>query len=238
MRELQVDDKIIQPRQVLGRISQAKNRMETPDKVGNGTYRDEQIAKIYDGYVKALERANALDFDDLLLKTVELFEHDGVRAKYQRQFRYVMVDEYQDTNRPQYMLIKHLVGEPAQPRRRRRSGPVDLQVARRRPAQHPRLRARLPRSGDGAPRAQLSLDAEHPRCRLGGDCQQHRSQGEAPLDRAGQGRPGHVLPWRGRTRGSLVHRPRTAQGDDVLAATPRSRSSIDSTRSRARSKTS
>ncbi len=110
MRELRVDDKIIQPRQVLGRISQAKNRMEAPDKVGNGTYRDEQIAKIYDGYIKALERASALDFDDLLLKTVELFEHEGVRAKYQRQFQYVMVDEYQDTNRPQYLLIKHLVG--------------------------------------------------------------------------------------------------------------------------------
>ncbi|HTU98905.1 MAG TPA: UvrD-helicase domain-containing protein [Luteitalea sp.] len=110
MRELQIDDKIIQPRQVLGRISQAKNKMEAPDKVGNGTYRDEQIAKIYDGYLKALERANALDFDDLLLKTVELFENDGVRAKYQRQFRYVMIDEYQDTNRPQYLLIKHLVG--------------------------------------------------------------------------------------------------------------------------------
>ncbi len=111
MRELQIDDKLIQPRQVLGRISQAKNRMEAPDKVGNGGYRDEQIAKIYDGYVKALERANALDFDDLLLKTVELFEHEGVRAKYQRQFRYVMIDEYQDTNRPQYLLIKHLVGD-------------------------------------------------------------------------------------------------------------------------------
>jgi DNA helicase-2/ATP-dependent DNA helicase PcrA len=111
MRDLQIDDKIIQPRQVLGRISQAKNRMEAPDTVGNGTYRDEQIAKIYDGYVKALERANALDFDDLLLKTVELFEHEGVRAKYQRQFRYVMIDEYQDTNRPQYLLIKHLVGK-------------------------------------------------------------------------------------------------------------------------------
>jgi DNA helicase-2/ATP-dependent DNA helicase PcrA len=110
MRELQIDDKIIQPRQVLGRISQAKNRMEAPDKVGSGTYRDEQIAKIYDGYVKALERASALDFDDLLLKTVELFEHEGVRTKYQRQFQYVMVDEYQDTNRPQYLLIKHLVG--------------------------------------------------------------------------------------------------------------------------------
>ena len=110
MRELQIDDKLIQPRQVLGRISQAKNRMEAPDKVGNGGYRDEQIAKIYDGYVKALERANALDFDDLLLKTVELFEDEGVRSRYQRQFKYVMIDEYQDTNRPQYLLIKHLVG--------------------------------------------------------------------------------------------------------------------------------
>jgi DNA helicase-2/ATP-dependent DNA helicase PcrA len=110
MRELQVDDKIIQPRQVLGRISQAKNRMEAPDRIGNGSYKDEQLAKIYDGYLKALERANALDFDDLLLKTVELFENDGVRTKYQRQFRYVMIDEYQDTNRPQYLLIKHLVG--------------------------------------------------------------------------------------------------------------------------------
>ena len=110
MRELKIDDKLIQPRQVLGRISQAKNRMEAPDAVGDGGYRDEQLAKIYDGYLKALARANALDFDDLLLKTVELFEHDGVRAKYQRQFRYVMIDEYQDTNRPQYLLIKHLVG--------------------------------------------------------------------------------------------------------------------------------
>ena len=110
MRELQVDDKIMPPRQALGRISHAKNRMEKPDSVGNGGYRDELMPKIYDGYVKALERANALDFDDLLLKTVELFEHEGVRAKYQRQFRYVMIDEYQDTNRPQYLLMKHLVG--------------------------------------------------------------------------------------------------------------------------------
>jgi len=111
MRDLSVDDKIMQPRQVLGRISHAKNRMETPDAVGDGGYRDEQFAKIYEGYVDALARANALDFDDLLLKTVELFENATVRAKYQRQFRYVMVDEYQDTNRPQYLLIKHLVGD-------------------------------------------------------------------------------------------------------------------------------
>lgn len=110
MRDLRMDDKLLQPRVVLSRISQAKNRMEGPESLASGTHRDEQISRIFAGYTQALARANALDFDDLLLKTVELFEHVGVRTKYQRQFRYVMIDEYQDTNRPQYLLIKHLVG--------------------------------------------------------------------------------------------------------------------------------
>ena len=95
---------------------------------------------------KALKDASALDFDDLLLKTVELFDQaPAVRERYARKFQFVMVDEYQDTNRPQYLLIKQLVERAPQPVRRRRSRPVDLQVARRRPAQHPRLRERLSR---------------------------------------------------------------------------------------------
>ena len=90
--------------------------------------------------------SNALDFDDLLLKTVELFETSSqVRERYGRKFKYVMVDEYQDTNRPQYMLIKRLAEIAPQPRGRRRSRPVDLQVARRGSAEHPRLRDRLRR---------------------------------------------------------------------------------------------
>ena len=86
--------------------------------------RDEQIASIYERYLRALTDSNALDFDDLLLKTVELFETSAeTRERYARKFRYVMVDEYQDTNRPQYMLIKRLaeihrnlavVGDPDQ----------------------------------------------------------------------------------------------------------------------------
>jgi ATP-dependent DNA helicase UvrD/PcrA len=124
-KELGIDDKLVPPRVALARISQAKNRMEGPDSLrGAWNLRDEQIAKIYEKYLVALRDSNALDFDDLLLKTVELFETaTQVRERYARKFKYVMVDEYQDTNRPQYLLIKRLaelhrnlavVGDPDQ----------------------------------------------------------------------------------------------------------------------------
>jgi DNA helicase-2/ATP-dependent DNA helicase PcrA len=114
LKELHVDDSFIQPRAALSRISAAKNRMEGPDVVAaaaSWNRRDEQIAKVYAYYLNALKESNALDFDDLLLKTVELFEQsERVREKYSTQFRFVMVDEYQDTNRPQYLLIRRLAG--------------------------------------------------------------------------------------------------------------------------------
>jgi DNA helicase-2/ATP-dependent DNA helicase PcrA len=99
--------------------------MEGPESLrSTWNLRDEQIAKIYERYVTALRDSNALDFDDLLLKTVELFEaSQTVRERYARKFKYVMVDEYQDTNRPQYLLIRRLaeihrnvavVGDPDQ----------------------------------------------------------------------------------------------------------------------------
>ena len=124
-RELGIDDKLVPPRVALARISQAKNRMEGPESLrGAWNLRDEQIAKIYEKYLTALRESNALDFDDLLLKTVELFETSAqVRERYARKFKFVMVDEYQDTNRPQYLLIKRLaeahrnlavVGDPDQ----------------------------------------------------------------------------------------------------------------------------
>src|SRR5215213_4081517 len=124
-RELGIDDKLVPPRMALSRISHAKNRMEGPDSLrGKWNLRDEQIAKIYEKYLVALKDCNALDFDDLLLKTVELFEtSEQTRNYYAHKFRFVMVDEYQDTNRPQYLLIKRLaeahrnlcvVGDPDQ----------------------------------------------------------------------------------------------------------------------------
>ncbi len=124
-KALGIDDKLVPPRMALARISQAKNRMEGPDSLRSGwNVREEQIAKIYERYLLALKDANALDFDDLLLKTVELFEvSEQVRGFYANTFKYVMVDEYQDTNRPQYLLIRRLaevhrnlavVGDPDQ----------------------------------------------------------------------------------------------------------------------------
>jgi DNA helicase-2/ATP-dependent DNA helicase PcrA len=127
LKELHIDDSFVQPRAALSRISHAKNRMEGPDELAKSAawnHRDEQIAKVYRFYLNALKESNALDFDDLLLKTVDLFEQsERVRAKYAEQFRFVMVDEYQDTNRPQYLLIRRLaevhrnlcvVGDPDQ----------------------------------------------------------------------------------------------------------------------------
>src|SRR5579864_4986093 len=127
LKELHIDDSFIQPRAALSRISHAKNRMEGPEALASGAAwnrRDEQIARIYAYYVKTLRDSHALDFDDLLLKTVEVFEQsEPVRTRYAEQFRFVMVDEYQDTNRPQYLLIRRLaerhrnlavVGDPDQ----------------------------------------------------------------------------------------------------------------------------
>jgi len=127
LKQLQIDENFIQPRAALSRISGAKNRMEGPEAMAASAAwnrRDEQIVNIYTHYLNALKESNALDFDDLLLKTVDLFEQsERVRRKYSEQFRFVMVDEYQDTNRPQYLLIRRLaeahrnlcvVGDPDQ----------------------------------------------------------------------------------------------------------------------------
>ena len=70
-----------------------------------------RISEIYAGYTRRLREANALDFDDIILHTVHLLQKDGeVRAYYQRKFRYVLIDEYQDTNHLQYLLAKLLAG--------------------------------------------------------------------------------------------------------------------------------
>src|SRR5690349_13576216 len=114
LRELGYDEGTLQPRAALSRISHAKNRMEGPETLGADAWnpREQQIGKIYAIYLKALKEANALDFDDLLLKTVELFEKsETVRERYSEKFKYLMVDEYQDTNRPQYLLIQRLASK-------------------------------------------------------------------------------------------------------------------------------
>jgi DNA helicase-2/ATP-dependent DNA helicase PcrA len=112
VRNYGLDESTYQPRMVLADISHAKNRLEGPESFEQ-TWRPRgrELARLYRGYQKALADASALDFDDLLLKTVDLFNGaPAVHERYARRFRFVMVDEYQDTNRPQYLLITQLAG--------------------------------------------------------------------------------------------------------------------------------
>lgn len=114
MRRLGIDDKQLKPSAVLGRISWAKNHMLDPQEMylQSADPVSEKVAHIFEVYRKELRKANALDFDDLLLETVRLLKSSAeVRQKYQRRFQYLLIDEYQDTNRPQYELIKLLAGE-------------------------------------------------------------------------------------------------------------------------------
>ena len=113
LRRLGIDDKQMKPRVALGRISWAKNHMIDPQEyfLASTNPMEEKIAHIFEIYRKELFKANALDFDDLLLETVRLLKSDAaVREKYNHRYRYVMIDEYQDTNRPQYELMKLLAG--------------------------------------------------------------------------------------------------------------------------------
>jgi len=113
MRRMGLDDKQLKPRIVLGRISWAKNHMIDPQEyfLNSANPQDEKIAHIFEAYRKELAKANALDFDDLLLETVRLLKASGeVREKYNRRYKYLLIDEYQDTNRPQYELMKLLAG--------------------------------------------------------------------------------------------------------------------------------
>ena len=111
LKELGLDEKVLQPRAALSRISHAKNHGVNPAGAYQQAYdaKTEKIAVTYELYEKKLRHANALDFDDLLLKTVLLLaQHESIRETLNAQYRFLMVDEYQDTNRTQYRLIRYL----------------------------------------------------------------------------------------------------------------------------------
>jgi DNA helicase-2/ATP-dependent DNA helicase PcrA len=112
LKELNLDTKKFDPRAMQSGISSAKNELATvaeyETKAGNDFFQ-KQVARIYSLYQKKLRHNNSLDFDDLIMKTIELFQSEpDVLADYQTKFSYIHVDEYQDTNRAQYMLCKLL----------------------------------------------------------------------------------------------------------------------------------
>jgi DNA helicase-2/ATP-dependent DNA helicase PcrA len=111
MESLNVNQTVLKPRAVQYRISDCKNKLIDPHQfeAKAADFTDRQIAKVYREYEKALRRHNAMDFDDLLLKPLDLFtKHPEILQKYQEKFRYILVDEYQDTNKAQYYFIKKL----------------------------------------------------------------------------------------------------------------------------------
>ncbi len=114
MRRLGLDDKDLTPRTVLSRISWAKNHMLDPQEIylQSADPKTERIAHIYEEYRKELRKANAMDFDDLLLEAARLLKAvAAVREYYNRRFQYLLIDEYQDTNRPQYELMRLLAAD-------------------------------------------------------------------------------------------------------------------------------
>ncbi|MBD8868608.1 DNA helicase PcrA [Nocardioides donggukensis] len=113
-QDLELDPKRYQPRAVLNWVSAAKNELKDPDEARKDTRNsfEEAYAAAYEGYQRRLREANALDFDDLIMTTVHLFQaHPEVREVYRRRFRHVLVDEYQDTNHAQYALIHQLCAD-------------------------------------------------------------------------------------------------------------------------------
>jgi len=114
VRALNLDEKLYTPQAMLNRISAAKNELLLPADVQARTYREEVARRVYERYQALLAESNALDFDDLLMKTVQLFRQDGdALARYQRRYPFILVDEWQDTNIAQYELVKLLAGKRA-----------------------------------------------------------------------------------------------------------------------------
>ncbi|WP_346988050.1 DNA helicase PcrA [Bacillus velezensis] len=111
LKERNIDPKKFDPRSILGSISSAKNELIEPEEFAKsaGSYYDQVTSDVYTDYQKKLLKNQSLDFDDLIMTTIKLFERvPEVLEFYQRKFQYIHVDEYQDTNRAQYLLVKQL----------------------------------------------------------------------------------------------------------------------------------
>src|SRR6476619_4176648 len=115
MRDLNLDPKRYPPRSFSHQVSNLKNELVDEEtfasRVGEGTHQERMLAEAYTGYQRRLRQANALDFDDLIMTTVNILQaFPDVAEHYRRRFRHVLVDEYQDTNHAQYQLVRELVG--------------------------------------------------------------------------------------------------------------------------------
>jgi DNA helicase-2/ATP-dependent DNA helicase PcrA len=230
MKDLKVDDRLVTAKTIQSRISHAKNHGKTAQNLLDDSWDPswEFTANVFNEYEKRLKKSNALDFDDLLIKTVDLFDKfPAVAEKYSTRFQYVMVDEYQDTNRQQYRLVRHLtrvhdnicvVGDEDQSIYSWRGADIQnilsfekdfLQLARRGHTEHFVVREGLPAGSHDQTRAELPVDEKHSgrsqrRCR-----QQRNAQRQVAVDTESLGRSHHL-------HGSF----RCGSGGDVRRRTP------------------
>ena len=194
--DLDYDERQLAPGACLHEISKAKNNLIWPDKYHESqtSFLGERMANVYTEYERRLRESNSLDFDDLIVRTIDLLERDAsVREKYQRNFEYILVDEYQDVNVAQYRLIailgtKHknvtVVGDDDQSIYSWRGSDYRMIL---------RFEARLPRRQGLQARRELSLDAAHSRCRQRAGFKQQGPRAEEALHAPCRGRGHHAL---------------------------------------------
>ena len=186
VRELNLADEKYKPNLIASRISYAKNCLVTPGAyLANSVYAAEdrqaqipEFGNVYNIYCQRCQRNGAMDFDDLLLQTnILLRDAPDVLARYQELFKYILVDEYQDTNYAQYVIIRRLSQLPGLRRGRRRT--VDLLVPRCQDREHSLLPEGFSRGQGLQARAELPLDPHDRRCGQFGHRPQLQAHGEA-----------------------------------------------------------
>ena len=153
LEELERDPKRFVPRGIHAQISNAKNELVSPEEYLKRvqSFYDQTVADVYALYQRRMLGSNAMDFDDLLMLTVEVLERfPEARKRWQKAFRYVLVDEYQDTNHAQYRLLQLLGGEHGNVCAVGDPDQSIYALPRRRHPQHPRVRARLPRDASSS----------------------------------------------------------------------------------------
>ena len=198
------------PAVMLGQVSRWKNDLVEPAEATETarTYHEQLAARAYAAYQVRLRKAGGLDFDDLLNEAVRLFEQaPDVLATLPGQVALPPCRRVPGHEPRSIPLGAPARRAPPQPGRRRRRRPEHLQLAWGGPAQHPRLRARLPQGDRGQAGAELPLDAAHPRRRARGRLAQRGPQGQEALDPERPGRAHRALRGRSRGRGGGVDRP-------------------------------
>ena len=191
-KRLNIDTKIYKERSLLAAISSAKDELGSPTQfarqaAASSDFAKKKQAQVYQEYQAALQKNNALDFDDLIVKTVELLQTDPeVLAYYQERFRYIMVDEYQDTNTAQFELIRLLAGKY---KNLCVVGDDDQSIYKFRGANIYNILNFEKHFPDAVTiKLELPFDAEHPKRGEQCDCEQRRQKGELALDGKRRGR--------------------------------------------------